>query len=113
MDNKKIQIIALLKANGQTDNWNVLLKEKRVGEMLEKYLSFDDVNNFKSAPITVSSFQTLMRYFLEKILNLQASESSRLGLQIGNLLKNTGNPLYNKYNQAARFNVEKREFEWQ
>ncbi len=108
----KTEAVASLKAMAQIQIMDQWLKDPRTAEFLKERVPSELFIKYRENPLDPVFFQNALKCALEDKLLLDSYEAARMGLQIGNLLKQSGNPAYQDYNKIARFNLEKGKFEW-
>ncbi len=104
---------ALLRVAASEQKLDALLLDKRFQSSLVDYFRKEnraqDVGGLKVNPTAPQYFVALLRFIFEERLGLSENEAARIGMQIVNILKKTGNK---KYNNTVYFDEAKKEFGW-
>lgn len=110
----KIQLLAVLRALAKAGQLDQLLSEdKKAIELFQTHLQRlqkpDLLAGFKVTPTREDFMVLWLRYILENIMSLPENEAARIGMQLGNLMRQAGNE---KYMKMAYFDSGGGEFRW-
>lgn len=110
----KIQLIAVLRVLAKKAQLNkLLLKDRKSISLFEDYLESlqkpDLLEGFRLTPDQENFMVLFLRYVLEKRMGLVENESARIGMQLGNLMRQAG---IGKYMKMAYLDSGSEEFRW-
>jgi hypothetical protein len=110
----QVEILGYLYLLADEEKLDDLLKEDKrfyqlVADDLQSKGEKQLVNDFKMYPTAPQFIRWFLEIVLQKKLKLPENEAARIGLRLGNLLKQRGN---DKYSQLAYFDMSSGEFRW-